>query len=781
MVNILNKSLPVLFIIIVWLIFSHPVFLNNKIAYPSDFQVNSASLWNQYEEFWGPVKNPAMPDVVNQIYPWKKLTIDSLKNGQIPFWNPYSFSGTPHLANYQSSTFSITNIFFFFLDFKNAWSLAVVVQPLLAGLFTYFFIRSLRLSREAGIIAAISFMFSGFITTWMNYTTLALAIAFLPLALLSIEKYLINKRLLWLFILSLSMPLSFFSGHFQTSLYLGLFVYGYILFKLILDKNIRDFVYFNIFYFLGLFIASPQILPTIEFYLSSFRGSNFEKISPLPFSHLPTVLAPDFYGNPVTRNNFSLIYAELSSYAGVIPFFLALFALTVKNKNSIFFVITAIIALLFSLDTPLLDLIVRLQIPVISTASLSRILVLFSFSIAVLGAFGFDLLIKSILNKEFKKILGWILIGFIIFTIIWIFVLSKTIDPLYYPIAKNNFILPSALFVSLIFAILIGFKKKLIKVTILLIILLVAFEMLRFAIKWQPFQSKDFTFPTTPIISRLVTLDNTFRTHATYGAEGSVYYNVPLTDGYDPLYINRYGEFIASLDDGIVKPSSRYVVALPINNDNLPKVLDFLAIKNILIKKSDLNQPWVFPIESYPKDKFNQIYEEDKYLIYENTQVLPKAFLVGDYEIVSDDQKIIDKILDESFDISKSAILEINPGFEIVGDLKGDVKITSYTPNKITLQTNSNAKSLLVLSDNFYPGWIAKVNGTNSEILRTNYTFRGVVVPAGDNNIEIYYFPDSFKWGVIIAAFSTFTIGLIILIKWSTSKKISNKRSKKKK
>lgn len=771
---------PIIFIVIVWFIFASPVFLQNKIAFPSDYQVNSSSLWNQYEKFWGPVKNPAMPDVVDQIYPWKKFAIDSLKNGEIPLWNPYSFSGTPHLANYQSSTFSITNLFYFIFDFKNAWSLAVIIQPLLAGLFTYIFIRSLKLSREAGIISAISFMFSGFVVTWMTYTTLALAISFLPLALFSIEKYMSDKKVWWLGLLSLSLAFSFFSGHFQTSFYLGILVYGYILYSLILNKNIKDFLYANLFYFLGILAASPQLLPSIEFYLHSFRSGNFEKINPLPFTHLPTILAPDFYGNPVTRNNFSLIYAELSSYAGVIPFFLALFSLTEKNKKSIFFVITALIALIFNLDTAFLDLIINLRIPVISTASLGRILVIFSFSIAVLSAFGFDLLIKSILKKDYKKILIWILVGVFVYSIIWVFVLARIVDPEYYPIALRNMVLPSILFAGLIFAVFIGFKKSLIKITILLIILLVAFEMLRFSTKWQPFESKDFAFPTTPIITKLTSLDNSFRTHATYKAEGSVFYETPLTDGYDPLYIGRYGEFIGSLDDGKVKPSSRYVVELPINSENIPKVLDFLAIKNVLIKKSDLNQPWVFPIDKYQEEKFKQIYEEDKYLIFENGKALPKAYLVGNYEVVSDDQEIIDKILNENFDISKSAIVEKNPGFDREEDFEGNVKIAENSPNKIILKTNSDTNSLLVISDNFYPGWKAVVNGENNEILRTNYTFRGIPLPAGENSVEISYQPDSFRWGVIISLLSIAGIGSILLIKWYNTKKVSKTKRKKK-
>lgn len=55
-----------------------------------------------------------MPDVTTQIYPWKKLTIDTYKSGYIPVWNPYSFSGNPQLANFQTAVFSPFNILFLY-------------------------------------------------------------------------------------------------------------------------------------------------------------------------------------------------------------------------------------------------------------------------------------------------------------------------------------------------------------------------------------------------------------------------------------------------------------------------------------------------------------------------------------------------------------------------------------------------------------------------------------------------------------------------------------------
>ena len=43
----------------------------------------------------------------NGILPWKNLTIETFKMGQWPLWNPYAFSGTPHLANFQSAVLSV--------------------------------------------------------------------------------------------------------------------------------------------------------------------------------------------------------------------------------------------------------------------------------------------------------------------------------------------------------------------------------------------------------------------------------------------------------------------------------------------------------------------------------------------------------------------------------------------------------------------------------------------------------------------------------------------------
>ena len=707
-----------------------------------------------------------MPDVVTQIMPWRHLTIESWKNLTIPLWNPYSFSGTPHLANYQSAAFSITNLFFFIFNFNNAWGLAVLIQPLLAGIFMFIFARSLKISVTGSLVASISFMFSGFIATWMSWPTLSLAISFLPLALFSIEKYFELKKPLFLLILFISIPLSFFSGHFQTSLYLLIFTVLFLFFKLIETKNVNAFMHSFIFVILGILSSSIQLIPSIELYQNASRSLLFQKINAIPFYHLATIISPDFYGNPVTRNNLLGHYIEWNMFTGVTTFFLSIYAISLKSKKTIFFMLMALLSLALSLDTPIVDAFINLKIPVLSTSSLSRILCLFSFSISILAAYGIDKIKNDLELKNYKILTFWIISILVLISILWIYVLGKFINPDFTLIAKRNLILPSVLSFGLIFSVLIGIKKELLKVAFIIVILFVIFDMLRFATKWQPFESKELAYIEAPIIKELKKLDKNYRIFTPFGEEGSVYFNLQSTEGYDPLYIKRYGEFSKSLSEGKLIDADRLGAYLPREGKYFPKIIDSLGIKYILQKKSDIGKSWAFNFNSYPKNKFKLIYSDNDFQIFKNLEALPKAYLVGEYVIETDSQRILDKMFDENFDFKKSVVLEKDPKIKMGEGSLRKAEIIEYSPSKILLNVNLSDNSILVISDNYYPGWIAKVNGNETEIIRANYTFRAVPIPAGKNNVEIIYKPLSFKMGTVISIVSITTAILILVIKW---------------
>ncbi len=764
MKQVFRKFWPLLFIFVVWFIFAHPYFLKDKAPYASDYQVNNFAPWSAYPQFWGPVKNGAMPDVTTQIYPWKHLAIQIWKSGQIPLWNPYSFAGTPLLANYQSAVLSPFNILFFIFPFVDGWSLLVLLQPFLAGLFTYAFVRALRRSEVASLISAVSFMFCGFMTSWMSYATLGYAILPLPLALYAIEKYHLTKKIKFLILLSLSIPLSFFSGHFQISIYFLLFTALYIAFKLISTEDTKSFLRLVMFTFFGLLLSMPQLLPSIEFYTQSFRSDNFQKGEVIPLFYLPTLFVPDFFGNPVTRNDWFGHYAEWNGFIGVIPLMLALYAFTVKKKKEIiFFSIAGVIAILFALDTKLIDFLIALKVPVLSTSAASRVIVVYSFMFAVLSAFGFDALMQDIKTRNFRKVYIFISIILAIFVLLWIAVLFKiSIPPDKIAIAKNNLKLSTLIFTAgSVVLILAALNKKLLFVGSLVILVLVSFDMLRFSTKWQPFDPKNLVFVETPTTSAFSKVSGMHRTMSNLEAGIADYYNLLSLEGYDALYIQRYGEFAASITDGELKQSYRSVVMFPKNSKNTPAMMNLLGTKYVLHKNKDYKKGWTFPVWDYPMGQFEEIYKDREYKLYENKRTFPRAFLVGDYQIEKDSQKIIDRLISKDFDLRKEIILEEDPkSVQVKGNI-GTAEIYKYASNEINIEVSATQHGFLFLSDNYYRGWKATVDGSPVKIYRADYSFRAIPVTSGKHLVRFTYQPLSFMLGVWIAALGG--LGIIII------------------
>ncbi len=116
----LFQLLPFFFFFGLWFIFASPYFFQGRVPFPATYQVNHFHPWSLDQKNWGPVKNGAMPDIIDQIYPWRHFSVQEIKQGRLPWWNPNSFSGNPHIANVQSAAFSPMNTLFFFLHLLKA-------------------------------------------------------------------------------------------------------------------------------------------------------------------------------------------------------------------------------------------------------------------------------------------------------------------------------------------------------------------------------------------------------------------------------------------------------------------------------------------------------------------------------------------------------------------------------------------------------------------------------------------------------------------------------------
>src|SRR5258706_1761107 len=753
----MNKHLSFIFLVVLVMVFFRPFLFQSLFPIPSDTIVG---LYNPYRDIFAnsnprgiPFKNFLITDPVRQQIPWRKLVIDSEKAFQLPLWNPYNFSGTLLLANFQSGAFYPLNILYLFLPFIYAWSFLIFFQPLLAGVFLYLYLKNLKLHSFAALLGAMTFAFSGFSISWLEWGNIGHTLMWIPLILLSIdnlvsgleESKIFNfngNTITWFGILLFSLCSSFFAGHLQIFFYLFILSIIYTIIRCwqFRVKN-RTILLLVTCYLLFAILTIIQWLPTLQFISLSDRAGDRNYLNTagwfIPWQNLIQFIAPDFFGNPSTLNYFGVWnYGELVGYIGIFPLLMAFFALFVRrDKKTIFFSVIIFISLLFALPTPLASIPFILRIPFLSTAQPTRLLSIIDLSLSILAALGFDYLIKV-------RKLPWVPIAFfgIIFSLLWIFILENSffhsnISPNDLITIRRKLYLPTTFFLTFLGLLIVyyifynRFSRKIIIGIIILILLITSIDLLRFADKFTPFTKSSYFFPTTNSISFLQKNLHNFRYMTTdsriFPPNFSAMYHLSSVDGYDPLYIKKYGKFISALERGnpdIHEPFGFNRIITP-HNTHSP-IINLLGVKYVL-SLSDITQ-----------ENMKKVSQEGETRIYENTSVFPRAFFVTKLIYTSSEQDEINFIYAQGKNLQNVATVSESVNKNNLTE--GDIRIKNYSVNKISIITSNKGTGFLVLTDIYYPTWHATIDGKESHIFKTDFTFRGIFVPAGEHIITFY-------------------------------------------
>jgi hypothetical protein len=141
-----------------------------------------------------------------------------------------------------------------------------------------------------------------------------------------------------------------------------------------------------------------------------------------------------------------------------------------------------------------------------------------------------------------------------------------------------------------------------------------------------------------------------------------------------------------------------------------------------------------------------------------NPDALPRAYLVEDW-VVASQETAFARIRDGDFDFQSRVMLEKAPpaaGWKPPADppRARPATIERYEPESISIWATAPRPALLVLTDAFYPGWVARIDGEPTEILRANGVFRAVVLPPGEHAVTFSYEPASFTHGLAVSAAS---------------------------
>ena len=738
----LKKLLFPFLILAISVIFFWQFFFKGLLPIPSDTIVG---LYHPFRDLYAkdyprgiPFKNFLITDPIRQQIPWKKLVVENFKKFEIPIWNPYSFSGTPLLANFQSGAFYPLNLFLF-LPFSFGWSLMIVLQIILAGIFMFYYLRNQKLNDYASLIGSISFAFSGFFIAWLEWNTILQTALWFPSILLSVEKIFSEdrKKFKWQITLVLSLVFSFFAGHLQVFFYEILFLILYIAFYIERKRISRKSLYlFALPVILSLVLAIPQLIPTLKFILLSSRGLDLVWTNPgwfIPIQNLVQFLVPDYFGNPTTLNYFGIWnYAEFIGFIGVIPLVFAFHGLLTQRKRTAFFGFVILISLFFAIQNPISELPFKLNIPFLSSSQPTRLIFLITFSLSTMAAFGLDQFMK----RKDKKILPITLVFFGVFGLLFITTylgnMFHSVEAQNLLVARRNIYFPFAIFAggAMLMSGFIFLKDRRIgRFVILGLILITVIDLLRFGWKFTPFTKSEYLFPTTKTTDFLQNQkDKNFRIMSTDSRilppNFSSIYKIQSIEGYDPLYIRRYTELISAMQRGkpdIIPPFGFNRIITPHDLEN--KFINLLNVKYVL-SLSEINNP-----------DYRLAFEEGQTKIYENLNVLPRAFFVSSVVTAKDKSDAIEKMFTD-MDFSKTAVVE-DSGFSNQFSV-GKSTIIDYSDNEVIVQTDNQESGFLVLLDSFYPTWKAKIDGKDTKIFITNYNFRGIAVPAGKHTVRFY-------------------------------------------
>jgi hypothetical protein len=718
--------------------------------------------WQPYRPQGWRVRMPILSDVPAAIYPFLSHARQAITSGHFPLWSSAMGAGHPFFAAVQTSVLSPFTIADYVLPFP--WSLAVDtgLRLLVGGLGMYALLRSWQLSPPAAAFGGIAYLLNPFSVVWLEHP-LAAAAAWLPWVLFAVQRCVTSCDARSVAGVAAVCAVTVLSGHPETAFKALLLGAGFAVFAGIRSSSpVRAIGLTAAGMTLGAACAAVQILPFLE-YASQSRALAARSATGAPnFVSPPAAFAaafvPDFYGHPL-RHRFALAgtnYLEQQIYPGLMIWLCAPLALAHRRLRgaAIFFLAAAAIAALIMYGTPVARAAVWL-LPPLRVAALSRFGLLTIAGLAVAGAIGLDAILAEPARGRRRLVLGAVLVatGVILAIVVALFLngqrdlltrefqWSSTLDA----VTRGGVILLAGLVV------LLAGPDLPRRAFVALAVAVLALDLLLFADGFHPLMPRDKVFPPAPELSFVQKHAGLHRV-AGWGLglppNTASVYGLQDFRSYDGVGLRRYEEF---LEIGFHFNGTSFELV----NAGTPHLIDFLNIK-YLVTPADLD---------LPADRFRVAFAQGS-RVYENLRVQERAFLVDRYVVAQGDAAR--RLLRRAADLATTVVLEDEPAADLrpapAPQRTGTATVTRYEDTRVEIRTETDGRRLLVLSDVYYPGWSATIDGQPSPVLLANYAFRAVSVPAGTHTVEFRYRPNSVWYGALLSGLAC-ALGLVLLLR----------------
>jgi len=693
---------------------------------------------------------------VDQTYAWLHFWLHSIWQGHVPLWDPYAFAGSPFAGETLPTVFYPLRLIFALVPLNRNGVISprffdeyLAFTHLLCAWFTFALLRELGRSRFAAFAGACAFSLGGMLVRmiWPQYIESCI---WLPAVFLFLLRALRAERrdraLLEAAFGGLCLGMSVLTGGMAFFIMQTIFTvtaigyYGASSPIKPEDSRRSHWIRMALILTVALVVAgglgAVQLLPAMEYSKLSLRyidGGTFPAAEKIPYHRLTPAMWPQSIVSALFPAGFDgKIGGEetFPIYIGVFPFFLAITAIWKFRENLWvqYLAGLSVLAFAYSLGefSPLHGVLYALVPFLWLTRGADRFFYLISFALAILAAFGLDALLDPASRgtswTPARCILKWL------------------------AVAAAAALFLSGIFTQLNLSIWNAFSLLLIlgscgwfvhltakPASPRLRVMLAAFVL---------FDLASFSWLEADTAKLSKADDQLGQMLSLRGAAGFVKsrpgpHRVRVSVDPEPNIGDVYG--IESVWGGGPALLTAYSKLGP--RDDLLNVRYY-------IKPASAGDP-------------GPVYTDARWKVYENPHAYPRGWIVHQVAVEPSREAIFGRLDQPGIDLHRIAVLETPLPQALVpaAGTHESVRFRSYEPDGIAMDVNAESAGLLVLSEMYYPGWAATVNGKAARIYNVDGALRGIAVSGGPNKVELVYSPSSFRAG---AALSLLTLVCVL-------------------
>lgn len=742
------------------------VFLHGELLSSSDM-LYELPPWKLYapDDYEYP-QNPLMFDPVCAFRPDYLLVQESMRAGEWPLWNNLEYTGVPLMANCQSTVFYPPRFLLVFLDIDTAMTVFVLLKLWLCGFTAFVCVRLLGMADAPARFFSVAWMLGSYNLIWGNWPLPDVS-AWVPVVFLGCELLLRGEYRRGFFATAFGGALVLFAGHPETAFTFVMGIGFYFAFRLLLDRRWGKSLYLPIVcmglaWLVALLLYAPQFLTFIEYLMHSYTFSerDVEELDiPMPAGAIVATWVARFYGTLGDKTwwdpgkwNSNIMGKQ---YVGLVVWF-GLCALMVRipealrsrerNRQTAALIIATLIGVQLAYWVPTLSWVHEL--PLFSSILEIYHLCFTLFALPLLGTFGLQRWFAR--ERSLRELACAVpLVVIAAGVIAWLYQFNtglmtskgtlEGVDIAGYVRQQILIAAVSGAIVLAVFALsCIWYRPKVLWPVITILFALDQWVACRHL---NPTMPRDEMFPEMALTDFMHEQGRPVRfgvSEAAILSGGMANYGVEEWLGYDGLSPERAIRYQTEMGTNVwehAEPVSSIAYYL---HDPNPEFEPLFPIEEMLERGEIALETTLDGLE-----------------VYRNVRAFPRASLVGGLRTLPDRDALFDAMLDEDYRPESGVVTMDAPEHDLperAEERPGTARIVEYGNTRVVVEVDAARDGVLVLTDAYYPGWHARVDGEAAEIFPAYYMFRGVLVAEGKHEVVFEYFPVSLKTGLALSS-----------------------------